>query len=76
MAGQTHDRTRTRTQTQNRMVVADGDHQREVLVSLRKVVALTHAAGFSIASDGSPWEARKTERNRERQSEVGQRGGI
>lgn len=28
--------------------------QVEVLVSLQKVVALTHA-GFSIASDASPW---------------------
>lgn len=28
--------------------------QGEVLVSLQSVVALTHA-GFSIASDGSPW---------------------
>ena len=37
-------------------VVVDVDYgdQGEVLVSLQKVVALTHA-GFSIASDASPW---------------------
>lgn len=35
--------------------------QGEVLVSLQNVVALTHA-GFSIASDGSPWRETETER--------------
>lgn len=38
------------------MAVVDGA-QGEVLVSLQNVVALTHA-GFSIASDGSPWRER------------------
>ena len=43
------------------VLVVDGA-QGEVLVSLQNVVALTHA-GFSIASDGSPWRERERDKD-------------
>ena len=43
-------------------VVVDGI-QGEVLASLQNVVPLTRA-GFSIASDGSPWREREQKRKK------------
>lgn len=43
-------------------VVLHGAQGRVLVSLLQKLVALTHAAGLSIASDASPWRERERER--------------
>lgn len=44
-------------------VVLHGAQGRVLVSLLQKLVALTHAAGLSIASDAIPWRERERERN-------------